>query len=269
MSDLYANYGRLKFDRPAPYVLRVALNTSTPLNLMDSQLHREVGDIWRDIERDDSVSAVILTGNDKAFSAGGDLKRHKGGTPDFKGRMDTMREAQNIVYNMINFSKPIVTAIRGWAVGGGLACALLGDITIAAKTAKMRDGHARLGVAAGDHAALLWPLLIGLARTKYYLMMCETITGEEAERIGLVSMAVDEADLDTKAVEVASRLAQSSPLALRGIKSTLNNWLRQSGPIFDQSLALEIMGFFGPEHLEGRTAILEKRAPNYYREDEG
>jgi len=268
MSDFYSGYTRLKFDRPVPRVLRIALNTPTKLNLMDSELHREVGDIWKDVERDDTVSAVILTGNDKAFSAGGDLKRHKE-LPDFDQRMRSMNEARNIVYNMINFPKPIVTAIRGWAVGAGLACALLGDITIAAKNANLRDGHAKLGVAAGDHAAMIWPLLCGMAKTKYYLLLCETITGEEAERIGLVSMAVDESELDDKALDIASRLAQSSPTAMRLIKSSMNNWFRQAGPVFDNSLALEFLSFFGPDYKEGRAAVLEKRPANYYPESQG
>lgn len=265
MPDIYSGFTRMKFDKPAARVLRVALSTDTKLNLMDSELHREVGDVWQTIEGDESVSAVILTGNENAFSAGGDLKRHNP-DPDFKQRIQMMKEAHNLVYNMINFRKPIVTSIRGWAVGAGLACALLGDITIAAKNAKLRDGHAKLGVAAGDHAAIIWPLLCGVAKSKYYLMLCETITGEEAERIGLVSLAVDEEELDSKAVDVATRLANSSPYAMRTIKSTINNWLRQAGPTFDQSLALEVLGFFGPDYAEGRAAILEKRAPNYYPE---
>ncbi|MCO5066862.1 MAG: enoyl-CoA hydratase/isomerase family protein [Rhizobiaceae bacterium] len=264
MFERYSHYTRLKFDMPAPRVLRVALNTDTPLNLMDSALHREVGEIWRDIEADESVSAVILTGNDKAFSAGGDLRRHSA-VPSFEERMAMMKEAHNIVYNMINFPKPIVTAIRGWAVGAGLACALLGDITIAAKDAKLRDGHAKLGVAAGDHAAIIWPLLCGMAKAKYYLLLCETITGQEAERIGLISLAVESDELDERSIAVASRLAQSSPLAMRTIKSSMNNWLRQAGPIFDHSLALEVMSFFGPDYAEGKAAILEKREPDYYR----
>ena len=262
MSDFYSGYTRLKFDRPVPRVLRIALNTPTKLNLMDSELHREVGDIWKDVERDDTVSAVILTGNDKAFSAGGDLKRHKE-LPDFDQRMRSMNEARNIVYNMINFPKPIVTAIRGWAVGAGLACALLGDITIAAKNANLRDGHAKLGVAAGDHAAMIWPLLCGMAKTKYYLLLCETITGEEAERIGLVSLAVDEADLLPRAYAVADRLATGSQDAIRFTKYALNNWLRQAGPSFDTSLALEFMGFAGPDVREGVASLREKRAPRF------
>ena len=120
---------------------------------------------------------------------------------------------------------------------------LLADISIAAKDARIIDGHTRLGVAAGDHAAIVWPLLCGMAKAKYYLMLCEPVSGEEAERIGLVSLAVEPADLLPKAYEVAERLAHGSQSAIRWTKYALNNWLRSAGPTFDTSLALEFMGF--------------------------
>jgi enoyl-CoA hydratase len=156
--------------------------------------------------------------------------------------------------------------VRGWAVGAGLACAMLADISIVTKDAKLLDGHTRIGVTAGDHAIMLWPLLCGMARAKYYLLLCETLTGADAERIGLVTMAVEDAELDGKAVELASRLADGAPSAIRWTKYALNNWFRQAGPIFDTSLALEILGFFGPEVKEGRTAVMEKR-PAKFRQD--
>jgi enoyl-CoA hydratase len=140
---------------------------------------------------------------------------------------------------------------------------LLADISIAAKSAKIVDGHTRLGVAAGDHAAIVWPLLCGLAKAKYYLLLCDPISGEEAERIGLVSLAVDDVQLLDKAYEVADRLASGSQTAIRWTKYALNNWLRQAGPAFDASLALEFMGFAGPDVREGVASLRERRAPRY------
>jgi enoyl-CoA hydratase len=262
MTDRYAKYQRLQFDRPHPHVLRITIAGPSKLNLMDPELHAELGDIWRDVDADTSVSAAIITGAGSQFSAGGDIKRTKD-APDFEDRTRTMKEARNIVYNMINCSKPIVSAIRGWAVGGGLGCALLADISIVSKDANLLDGHTKLGVAAGDHAAIIWPLLCGMAKAKYYLLLCDKISGEEAERIGLVSLAVEDAVLDAKAVEVATRLATGAPSAIRWTKLALNNWLKQAGPIFDASLALEFLGFFGPDVKEGRAAVLEKRTPNF------
>ena len=260
--DRYAKYTRLKFDRPHPHVLRVTITTDTKHNLMDPELHHEMGEIWLDIEKDETVSSAILTASGTSFSAGGNIKRQKD-TYDFEDRARTMKEAHNIVYNMINCNKPIVSAVRGWAVGAGLACALLADISIVTKEAKLLDGHTRIGVAAGDHAVMLWPLLCGMTHAKYYLLLCETLTGADAARIGLVTMAVEDADLEGKAVEIATRLAEGAPSAIRWTKYALNNWFRQAGPLFDTSLALEILGFFGPEVKEGRAAVNEKRKPNF------
>jgi len=118
-------------------------------------------------------------------------------------------------------------------------------------------------VAAGDHAAIVWPLLCGMAKAKYYLLLCETLSGEEAERIGLVSLAVDEDQLLPKAYEIADKLAQGSQSAIRWTKYSLNNWLRQAGPSFDTSLALEIVGFAGPDVKEGLASLRERRAPRF------
>jgi len=183
--------------------------------------------------------------------------------PDFEHRARVWREARDIVYNMINCSKIVISAINGPAVGGGLAVALLADISIAAKDARLIDGHTRLGVAAGDHAAIIWPLLCGMAKAKYYLLLCEAVSGEEAERIGLVSLAVEDDQLLPKAYDIADRLALGSQTAIRWTKYALNNWLRQAGPTFDASLALEFMGFAGPDVREGVASLRERRAPRF------
>lgn len=260
--DRYSRYTRLKLDRPHPQVLRVSISTETKHNLMDPEIHQELVEIWRDIDADQTVSAVILTAVGANFSSGGNIKRAKD-TVEFDDRVRVMKEAHDLVYNIINCNKPIVSAVRGWAVGGGLACALLADISIATKDAKLLDGHTRIGVAAGDHAVMIWPLLCGMARAKYYLLLCETLTGADAERIGLITMAVDDAELDAKAVEIATRLAEGAPSAIRWTKYALNNWFRQAGPLFDTSLALEILGSLGPDAKEGRAAVIEKRKPNF------
>lgn len=263
MSDVYAKYERLKFDRPHPRVLRITMTSPLKLNAMDARLHYETSKIWLDVEADPSVSAAIITGQGKAFSAGGDLNHERKACDDYAIRMQAMKEARDVVNNMINCSKPIVSAVRGWAVGAGIACALLADVSIAAKDANFSDGHLKIGVAAGDHATIIWPLLCGMAKAKYYLLTSDTITGAEAERIGLVSLAVDDAELDAKAVEVATKLANSAPAAIRWTKHTLNHWLRQAAPIFDASLALEFIGFAGPEGIEGIDAFLQKRPAKF------
>jgi enoyl-CoA hydratase len=182
---------------------------------------------------------------------------------DWEARVRNWKEAKDIVYNVINCSKPIVSAIRGPAVGAGLVAGLLADVSVAAKDARIIDGHTKLGVAAGDHCAIIWPLLCGMAKAKYYLLLCDTLSGEEAERIGVVSLAVDNEALDVKSLEIAIRLAEGPPSSIRWTKYALNNWLRQAGPIFDASLALEFLGFTGPEVREGMAAFREKRPPNF------
>jgi enoyl-CoA hydratase len=168
-----------------------------------------------------------------------------------------------MVYNVINCSKPIVSAIHGPAVGAGLVVGLLADVSLAARSARIIDGHTRLGVAAGDHAALCWPLLCGMAKAKYHLLTCEPLSGEEAERIGLVSLCVDDADLHARALAVARTLATGSQSAIRWTKATLNNWYRMMGPVFDASLAMEFYGFGGPDATEGLAAHKEKRPPDF------
>jgi len=263
MTDRYARYEQLKFDRPHPRVLRITISSPLKLNAMTAQLHREVSEVWKDVDADPSVSAAIITGGANSFSAGGDLNHERKVCDDYEMRMHAMKEARDLVYGMINCSKPIVSAARGWAVGAGIAAVMLADVSIVAKDANFSDGHAKIGVAAGDHATILWPLLCGMAKAKYYLLTADNFTGEEAERIGLVSMAVDDAELDDKAVQVATKLALQAPAALRWTKHTLNHWLRQAAPIFDASLALEFIGFAGPEGKEGIDAFLQKRKASY------
>jgi enoyl-CoA hydratase len=225
--------------------------------------HSELTEIWRDVSRDDSVKVAVLRGEGQGFSGGGDLALVEDMARDFEVRSRVWKEARDLVYNVINCDKPIVSAMHGPAVGAGLVAGLLADISIAADTAKIVDGHTRLGVAAGDHAAIIWPLLCGMAKAKYYLMLCEAVSGAEAERIGLVSLCVQQDQLLPKAYEVADRLAAGSQTAIRWTKYALNNWLRQAGPSFDASLALEFMGFAGPDVREGVASLRERRAPKY------
>ena len=258
-----ARYTGLQFAWPAPRVLEVTIATPGKLNVLDAQRHRELTDVWRDIDADDGVSAVLLRGTGGVFSAGGDLAMVETFTTDWKALVAGWKDARDLVYNLVNCSKPIVSAVQGPAIGAGLAAALLSDIVVAGRTARIIDGHTRLGVAAGDHSAIVWPLLCGLAKAKYYLLLCETLTGEEAERIGLVSLCVDDELVLATALDACVKLAALPPAAVRWTKYALNNWLRAAGPTFDASLALEFLGFAGPEVREGIDALREKRAPRF------
>lgn len=259
----YADYQHLTFDRRPNGVLLVTLNRPEALNATNARMHWELTQVWLTADADPTVRVVLVTGAGKAFSAGGDLQlvEEMAGNPEAMAR--TLREAADLVYNMVNLDKPVVSAINGVAVGAGLVVALLADVSIIAETARLTDGHTRLGVAAGDHAALIWPLLCGMAKARYYLLTADFVDGREAERIGLVSLCVPPAALMDRAWQVANQLAAGSQHAIRWTKRALNNWLRQAGPIFDQSLALEMLTFMYPDVREGVAAIREKRAPAF------
>ena len=262
----YSRYQTLNISRrgQSGAVIDLQMTATTgPLPTPAHKKHKKQSEIWRDIDRDDTVRAVVLRGEGMGFSGGGDLALVQDMAADFEVRTRVWKEARDLVYNVINCDKPIVSAMHGPAVGAGLVAGLLADISIAAKSAKIVDGHTRLGVAAGDHAAICWPLLCGMAKAKYYLMLCETVTGEEAERIGLVSLAVEDDQLLDKAYEVADKLAAGSTTAIRWTKYSLNNWYRQAGPSFDTSLALEFMGFAGPDVQEGVASLRGRRASKY------
>jgi enoyl-CoA hydratase len=263
MADPYAAYPSLELDRPAAHVLRLTLRAAGRLNAVSGTMHRELASVWQTIGADDDTRAVIVRGADGAFSSGGDLDLVLEIASDHATRMRVFREARDLVYNVINCPKPIVSAMTGPAVGAGLAVGLLADISIATPSARIVDGHTKLGVAAGDHAAIVWPLLCGLAKAKYHLLLCEPLDGAEAERIGLVSLCVPEDELEERAFEIAARLAAGSQQALRHTKLALNNWLRAAGPAFDASLALEFLDMTGPDVHEGVAAVREKRAPEF------
>ncbi len=263
MVERYAQYKRLKIDFIEDRILGIVMDTPGKLNAADAEMHAELGEIWRTIDADPDVSAVILRGAGEAFSAGGDLDMVEEMTKDFTARARAWKETRDLVYNIINCSKPTISAMQGPAVGAGLVCGLLCDISIAGRTARIIDGHTRLGVAAGDHSVICWPLLCGMAKAKYYLLTCDALSGEEAERIGLISIVVDDDKVHETALKVARRLAAGAPHAIRWTKYALNNWYRMAGPAFDASLAMEFMGFAGPEVVEGMTALREKRKPNF------
>ncbi len=259
----YAEFPDLTFDRPAHAVLRITLD-APGLNAVGPGAHAQLADVWRAVDRDPDTRVALLRGAGKAFSAGGSFELIDSVIADEATRLRTMREARDLVVNLIDCSKPIVSAIHGPAVGAGLVAGLLADVSVVARTARIIDGHTRLGVAAGDHAAICWPLLCGMAKAKYHLLTCETLSGEEAERIGLVSLCVDDADLLPTAREIAYELAGGATMAIRWTKQSLNLWYRQlAGAIFDTSLALEFYGFGGPEVREGLASHLEGRPPNW------
>jgi enoyl-CoA hydratase len=262
MPDRYLAFPHLHVDRPANGVLRITLD-APGLNAVDQHAHRELADVWLTVDRDPETNVAVLQGAGKAFSSGGSFELLDSMSNDYAARVRVMREARDLVFNVINCSKPIVSAMHGPAVGAGLVAGLLADVSVAGRSARIIDGHTRLGVTAGDHAAICWPLLCGMAKAKYYLLTCDTLSGEEAERFGLVSLCVEDDKVQSTALDVAVRLSNGAQSAIRWTKQALNNWYRAQSAILDASLAYEFFGFAGPDAAEGLASHIEKRPPRF------
>jgi enoyl-CoA hydratase len=249
------DYSSLEYQSPAAGVLEIVIANPGRRNAATEAMHGDLASVWRAIDADESVRSVLVRGAGEHFSAGGDFAMIERMIADEATLLRAWKEASDLVYNVINCSKPLVSAIRGAAVGAGLAVALLADVAVAGRSAKILDGHTRLGVAAGDHAVIIWPLLCGLAKARYYLLTNQPLSGEEAERIGLVALCVDDEAVRPTALGVATQLAAGSATALRWTKHALNNWLRLAGPSFDASLALEFLGFRLEDARAGLAAV--------------
>ena len=259
----FSAYEQLRFERRDHGVLLITLDRPEKYNATDEGMHTELARVWADVSADPETRVAVVTGAGKAFSAGGDLAMVERLAGDHDRVAHMLREMSDLVYTIVNCEKPVVSAINGVAVGAGAVVALLADISICATDARIGDGHVKLGVAAGDHAAIVWPLLAGMAKSRYYLLTGEMIDGAEAERIGLVSKAVAREEVVPEALRVAETLATGSQLAIRWTKRALNGWLRAAGPIFDQSAAYEMLTFLGPDVVEGAAALREKRPPRF------
>ncbi|HZU60583.1 MAG TPA: enoyl-CoA hydratase/isomerase family protein [Solirubrobacteraceae bacterium] len=259
----YSEYRHLHFERPTPGVLQITIDRPERMNATNERLHRELATVWRDVAEDEETRVAVITGAGRAFSAGGDLEMIERMAGDWTRVAAMASEAAQLVLNMLDCEKPIVSAINGTAVGAGLAVALMADISVISQEAKLTDGHLRLGVVAGDHAAILWPLLCGMAKAKYYLLTADFIDGAEAERIGLVSRSVPPGQVLDTALQIAAGLAAGPQQALRWTKRTLNHWLRQAIPAFDASVAYEMLSFMGDDVREGAQAIQERRTPSF------
>ena len=258
-----SRYEYLRLDLRPDGVLAVTFDNPEKLNAVTERGHYELVQVWPDVDVDPDVRVVLLRGEGTAFSSGGDYEMIQKILADPTTHRRVLKEARDLVRNIIECSKPIVSAINGVAVGAGLAAALMADIPVAARSARILDGHTTIGVAAGDHAVVIWPLLMGMAKAKYHLMTNHPIDGTEAERIGLVARVVEDDELESFTEELASELATGAQEALQWTKHTLNHWLRMAYPIFDASVAYEFLGFQGPDVVEGVAASKEKRRPEF------
>jgi len=257
-------YDALRVERLGP-VLRVTIHHPTsPLNAVDDLLHSELTRLFAALKREDTARAILLTGQGRAFSAGGDFNWFP--SLDNLERLEHLRrDAKQMIWDLLDVPLPIVAAVNGPAIGLGASLALLCDVIWMADSATIADPHVLAGIVAGDGGAAIWPLAVGPARAKEYLLTGDPVPAIEAERIGLVNRVVPDAELQDAALAFANRLASGAPLAVQYTKQAVNKVVKNALNLaFDASTALEIVTFQSEDHREALAAIREKRKPRYH-----
>lgn len=256
-----SDYRALQLDRVGD-VLRVAIDhPESALNTVDALLHEELTRLFRELKREDAARAVLLIGRGKAFSAGGDFGWFAE-LRDLAALEHLRRDAKQMIWDLLDVELPIVTALNGPAVGLAASLALLSDVIFMAEGATLADPHVRVGIVAGDGGAAIWPLVLGPARAKQFLLTGDPLTADEAFRIGLVNRVVAPESLEAEALAFAGRLAAGAPLAVRYTKQAVNKLVKDAlNTAFDVSTALEIVTFQSEDHREALSALREKRPP--------
>jgi enoyl-CoA hydratase len=258
----YAGYSSIRFERLGD-VLRVTLaNPRNELNAVDGEMHDELRRLFEELKTERHARAVVFTGSGRAFSAGGDFRWMSSVKP--ANLYEMRREGKQIVWNLLDVELPIVAAVNGPAIGLGATLALLCDVIFMADSATVADPHVRVGIVAGDGGAAIWPLALGPALAKRYLMTGDSLTAADAARIGLVNAAVPAGELQDQALAFARRLAEGAPLAVRYTKAAVNQIVKQAlTTAFDYSTALELVTFVSEDHQEALQALREKRKPRF------
>ena len=255
----FTRYRTIRHER-RDRVLTLILNRPEALNAVDGEMHAELTQVFFDAANDPLSDVVVLTGEGKAFSSGGDIRWMQSIIDE--GFDLTAREAKRIIVSLLDCEKPIIARVNGHATGFGATLALFCDIIIAAETAKIGDPHVQVGFTAGDGGAVIWPQLVGYARAKEYLMTGDLMTAVEAARIGLINHSVPSEELDNRVYELATRLAEGSQVAIRTTKMSINIGLKQLvASIMDACLAYEALSNGSRDHQEAVSAFRERRKP--------
>jgi enoyl-CoA hydratase len=259
----YDNFTHLRIDRIGA-VLRVTIDRAdNPLNAVNEALHHDLTRLFAALQQEREARAVLLTGAGKAFSAGGDF--HWFPTLQEPGKLEALRlDAKQLIWDLLDVHLPIVCALNGHAIGLGASIALFCDVVLMAESATLADPHVKVGIVAGDGGTVAWPLAIGPARAKQYLLTGDPVSAVEAERLGLVNKVVPDDKLQVEAMAFAQRLAANAPLAVQYTKLAVNKLIKDALNIsFDAATALEIVTFQSQDHREALAAIKEKRAPKF------
>ena len=238
----------------------VSINRPDAFNAVNEEVHHAFATIWRVLTADDDVRAVVTTGVGKAFSAGGDMVMFGRLIEDPVARQFQISEARTVFLEVINFPKPLVSAVNGPAVGLGCSIALLSDFLVMGERSYLSDPHVAVGLVAGDGGAAMLPLLIGLMKAKEYVLLGERITAQIAEKLNLVTKVVDDDAVLDEALSIGEKLAALPPQALRASKVALNMHLSRAAlGVLEYALAEEYTSFSTPEFAE-RVAAFRARS---------
>jgi len=259
----YDDFRAIRFERDG-LVLRAILDRpGDDLNAVDGLLHSELAALFPALRQERDARAVLLTGSGRGFSAGGDF----GWMPTLQDpeRLEDLRlDAKQMIWDLLDVHLPVVCALNGHAMGLGASIALLCDVIFMAESATIGDPHVRVGLVAGDGGTVAWPLAVGPARAKQYLLTGDPVPAAEAERLGLVNAVVPDGQLDGVAMEFAQRLASGAPLAVQYTKQAVNKLVKEAlNTSFDVATALEIVTFRSADHAEALAALREKRTPRF------
>jgi enoyl-CoA hydratase len=256
------SYGWIKISK-ADGIATLTLSNPQKRNAVSSGMHHELERVWADVDADDEIRVVVLTGEGNAFCAGADFSPPTDETAKTPRRPET-RQARRLFWNMLEVEKPVIAKVRGPAYGLGASIALAADVVVAADGARFCDSHVKMGIAPGDGGAVLWPLLIGFHRAKELLMTGEPIDAQRASEIGLINHCIREKELDAFVEQLARRLASGAPLAISYAKISVNLLLKQlAAGAFEASLAYDLLTLSTEDHAEGTRAFREKRNPKF------
>jgi enoyl-CoA hydratase len=261
--DLYAALTSIEVTRDGDVLVATIDRAGNALNAVDATLHADLAALFSALRHERSARAVLLTARGSAFSAGGDFTWF----PELQepGQLEALRlDAKQMIWDLVDLHLPIVCALNGHAIGLGASVALLCDVIFMAASATVADPHVRVGLVAGDGGTVAWPLAVGPARAKQYLLTGDTINAEEAERIGLVNATFPDEEVVLRALEFAHRVAAGAPLAVQYTKLAVNKLVKDAlNSAFDVATALEISTFRSRDHAEALAAGREKRPPRF------
>ena len=260
----YDGYTTMTFARERR-VLTVTLNRPDVLNAVNAAMHAEMARLFYDIAADRESDIVVLTGAGRAFCAGGDFSADRD-EPMGGHYLNRMNEARLIVDNWLDCEKPVICAVNGYALGLGATVALMADVVYIGRSGVLGDTHVNMGIGAGDGGGVIWPMLVGPSRAKYFLMTGEHVRAEQAKEMGLVQDVVEDDELMSTALALAERLSNGPLGAISASKVPINKWIKHvSNMVLPLSLSMEEMTMAGPDASEAQAAFREKRQPNYRR----